>query len=552
MKVKFVGAIDGVTGSCSWLKHEASGTQLLVDCGMHQGTHDTQFKNHEKFPFCPSEIKYVLLTHAHIDHCGLLPRLVKEGFRGHVYCTSATRDVAKLLLEDSARQQEDYSQRHVDQIKWHAIDRHNFAWKDMLRLSDGLSVNFLRSSHVLGAAMVSVAWQTSDRNESGQPVLKSICFSGDIGCQDKTNCYLPLMKDGFEPFPNADYLVVESTYGATVRDKEYKIAQNRLASLSAVVEGTILGKGGKVFIPTFSFHRAQELIADLLWLADDEVFADEPMFCHGRPLRVAVHSSLATKLCKVYGQHLNARVSSGKYQYLNNELPERIGMTGDQLSRIFSDLGSGRKVTLPGLEIVPVTGGGKDGVRARDWADVIIASSGMCDHGPAKHYLERLGRDPKNTVVTTGFMSASSAGKKFVSNALDPESHHTGAEVIEMSHYYSAHGDQTKLLDHIFNLEGLTDKMRETIVFINHGESSRKSVFEESIRNRASLRRHGDRRISDIQIADGKWFNLDSGCYEDGPRPEDELRKTMEAKGLSAEDVRGLIERLGKNPIPIQ
>ncbi|MBJ7302267.1 hypothetical protein, partial [Marinobacter salarius] len=100
------------------------------------------------------------------------------------------------------------------------------------------------------------------------------------------------------------------------------------------------------------------------------------------------------------------------------------------------------------------------------------------------------------------------------------------------------------LLDHIFNLEGLTDKMRETIVFINHGETNRKSVFEESIRNRASLRKHGDRRIADIQIADGKWFNLDSGCYEDGPNPEDELRDAMVEKGLSAEDVKKLIEQL--------
>tara|TARA_Y100001001_G_C8006143_1_gene308090 strand:+ start:1163 stop:2800 length:1638 start_codon:yes stop_codon:yes gene_type:complete len=544
MKVKFVGAIDGVTGSCSWLKHEASGTQLLVDCGMHQGTHDTQFKNYEKFPFCPSEIKYVLLTHAHIDHCGLLPRLVKEGFRGHVYCTAATRDIAKLLLADSARQQNDYKQRHVDQIKWHAIDQNDFSWRKMLRLADGLSVNFMRSSHVLGAAMISIAWQTSEIDESGKPLLKSICFSGDIGCQDKTNCHLPLMKDGFEPFPNADYLVVESTYGATVRNPEFKVAQNRLAALSDAVKHTVFAKCGKVFIPSFSFHRAQEVIADFIWLAEQEASEDEPMFDQGRPLRVALHSSLATKLCKVFGQYLDARVSSGKYQYLNNELPERIGMSGEQLSKVFRELGSGRTVTLPGLEIEPVSGGRQDTDRARDWADVIVASAGMCDHGPAKHHLEELGQNPKNTLLTTGFMSASSAGKRFVTNALDPESDRNGAEVIEMSHFYSAHGDQTKLLDHIFNLEGYTSLMRETVVFINHGESNGKSAFREAVEKRASQRKPSDRRVSDIQVANGQWFNLDTRCYEDGPRPEDELKKAMFEKGLSAEDVKKLIEQL--------
>lgn len=544
MKVKFIGAIDGVTGSCSWLKHEASNTQILVDCGMHQGTHETQFKNHEKFPFRPAEIKYVLLTHAHIDHCGLLPRLVKEGFRGHVYCTSATREVAKLLLADSARQQNDYKQRHVDQIKWHAIDQNEFSWRKMLRLSNGLSVNFLRSSHVLGAAMVSIAWQTNELDESGKPFLKSICFSGDIGCQDKTNCYLPLMKDGFEPFPNADYLVVESTYGGTVRDPEHKIARNRLAALSEAVKRTVFGKGGKVFIPSFSFHRAQELIADFIWLAEEEASKDEPMFHERRPLQVALHSSLATKLCDVFGQYLNARVSSGKYQYLNNELPERIGMTGDQLAKVFTELGEGRKVTLSGLEIEPVSRGGQHGDTAKGRADVIIASAGMCDHGPAKNHLEELGKDPKNTLATTGFMSAGSAGKRFVSKALDPLSGYTGAEVVEMSHYYSAHADQTKLLDHIFNLEGYTSVMRESVVFINHGENSGKSLFKEAIADRASERKPNDRRISDIQLAKGQWFNLDTGNYEDGPRPEEELQKTMLEKGLSADDVKKLIEQV--------
>ncbi len=168
----------------------------------------------------------------------------------------------------------------------------------------------------------------------------------------------------------------------------------------------------------------------------------------------------------------------------------------------------------------------------------------MCDHGPAKHHLEELGKDSKNTLITTGFMSAGSAGKRFISKALDPMSDHTGADVVEMSHYYSAHGDQTKLLDHIFNLEGYTASMRETVIFINHGEDNGKTAFKEAIANRAREIKPNDRRISEIQLANGQWFNLDTGRYEDGPRPEEELKKAMLEKGLSADDVKKLIEHV--------
>jgi len=541
MKVKFVGAIDGVTGSCAWLKHEATGTQLLVDCGMHQGPHEIAFKNHEKFPFIPAEIKYLLLTHAHIDHCGLIPRLVKEGFKGYVYCTAATRDIGKLLLQDSAGQdQTDYQQRHVNQIQWHAVDDGDFSWRNTLRLEDGLSVSYMRSSHVLGAAMLSVRWKVDSDDES-QTKLRSICFSGDIGCQDKENCYLPLLKDGFEPYANADYLVVESTYGGTVRPTEYKMPYKRLVRLSETIERTVFTKGGKVLVPAFSFHRTQEIITDLIWLAEDDASDDQPMFTGARPLRVAVHSSLATKICAVYGRHLNSRVCNGKYQYLNNELPGRIGMTGDDLSQIFTELGKGNPVRLGSLELTPINGGAHQTRPEIDRADVIVASSGMCDNGPAKHYLKRLGKDPRNTLLTTGFMSAGSAGKQFLLNASNPDYTEPKAEVVEMSHYYSAHGDQEKLLNHIFNLAGYTDDLRDAVVFINHGESNVKRILRDMIKRRASDKNKSDRFVVDVLTADRRWFNLDTNCPEDELSPAEDLRRLMQQNGLSAEDVQRLI-----------
>ena len=545
MKVKFVGAIDGVTGSCAWLKHEATGTQLLVDCGMHQGPHEVEFKNYEDFPFVPSQIQYVLLTHAHIDHCGLIPRLIKEGFKGYVYCTAATRDIAKLLLGDSAKQgQTDYQQKHVDDIKWHAVDDREFNWRKTLRLEDGLSVSFMRSSHVLGAAMLSIRWQVDSGNEA-QPMLRSICFSGDIGCQDKGNCYLPLLKDGFEPYPNADYLVVESTYGGLARPDQYKMSSNRLERLSETIKHTVRTKGGKVLVPAFSFHRTQEVIADLIWLAEHDAADDDSMFSGSRPLRVALHSSLAAKICQVYGEHLKARVSNGKYQYFNDELQGRIGMDGDELARVFAELGKGRPVRLRSLELSPIAGGAKQNGTEVNRADVIIASSGMCDHGPAKIHLKRLGKDPRNTLLTTGFMSASSAGKQFLVKASNPDHNDPIAEVVEMSHYYSAHGDQRKLLDHVFNLAGYTDGVRDTVVFINHGESSGKAILNEVIEKRALNKNPGDRVVSDILTADGRWFNLNTRNYEDEFSPAEELRRLMQQKGLNAVDIQRLLEGNG-------
>jgi metallo-beta-lactamase family protein len=166
----------------------------------------------------------------------------------------------------------------------------------------------------------------------------------------------------------------------------------------------------------------------------------------------------------------------------------------------------------------------------------------MCDHGPAKYYLDHLGGDPRNTLVTTGFMSAGSAGKQFLVDAQNSEVSASRAEVVEMSPFYSGHGDQTKLLDYIFNLAGYTDDLRDTIVFINHGESGGKQGLVSQVQQRATANYQGDRHVSDTLIANGNWYNLDSGEYEDELSPEEELHRLMHENGLSPEDVRRLLK----------
>lgn len=261
LKIKFVGAIEGVSGSCTWLHHTDSDTQFLVDCGMHQGTEREEWANSQAFPFQAARLKYVLLTHAHIDHCGLLPRLVREGFTGMVYATRATRELTELMLLDAARVSRMFTEHEVRQIRWSVLDDDlGFKWGRSIRLAEGIWMAYLRSSHILGACLISIGWKVNDDN-------RSICFSGDVGSQTDENAYLPLMKSGQHPFADTDYIVVESTYGGRVRAQEHQDSQLRLARLAEVIAHTLFVKGGKVLMPAFSLHRAQELLMDVLhWM----------------------------------------------------------------------------------------------------------------------------------------------------------------------------------------------------------------------------------------------------------------------------------------------
>ena len=266
MKLKFVGATERVTGSCTWLKYRD--TEFLVDCGMIQGEAHDVYENNKPFPFEPKEIKFVLLTHAHLDHCGLIPRLYKEGFIGKVYCTKATARLSREIMLDASKigKGKLYSEEDVDQVKFFYFDeRPKFTWGHGCPVDNDLFVFPYRSSHILGACSIQILWVPHGLKNNPK-TNKGILFTGDVGNNTKKNCYQPLLKHQHSPYPRLNYIVCESTYGNRPRDPEERSLEHRINKLEEVMIKTIYEKQGNLIIATFSLHRTQEILFDLYYL----------------------------------------------------------------------------------------------------------------------------------------------------------------------------------------------------------------------------------------------------------------------------------------------
>lgn len=527
LKIKFVGAIEGVSGSCTWLHHTDSDTQFLVDCGMHQGTEREEWANSQAFPFQVARLKYVLLTHAHIDHCGLLPRLVREGFTGMVYATRATRELTELMLLDAARVSGMFTEQEVKQICWSVLDDDlGFKWGRSIRLAEGIWMAYLRSSHILGACLISIGWKVNDGN-------RSICFSGDVGCQTDENAYLPLMKSGQHPFPDTDYIVVESTYGGRVRAQEHQDSQLRLARLAEVIAHTLFVKGGKVLMPAFSLHRAQELLMDVLhWMKVSLPASRQAPEHRGndRLITANVHAPLGHAVTQVYAKHLCSMSPNGKFKYLNAELCESLTMHADEIQAMLQRVVEHGRFKAGDGGYLSMT---KPKQPSNFEADIVIASAGMCDNGPVVNYLDRWGNNPRNTVILTGYQSAGSKGAELMQRAtespalmdsLSPDL----AEVVDMSPYYSAHADQQMLLDFLFRTNGFGGNKPATLL-INHGNPASKYELRKAVQMRADSRKENDRQIKEVRIADARWLNLDSGQVIEQSLSEQALLNELEA-----------------------
>ena len=259
MLIKFIGALGRVTGSCSLLKYRETGVEFLVDCGMVQGDIHSEFENNKKWPFNPEDIKFILLTHAHLDHCGLIPRLYDEGFNGKVICTNATAKLAKEVLLDSAKIGNLYTQRTVNKIRFYRPDKdQDFEYGKDIKIDKGIYISFLRSSHILGSVSIGVKWRKNSQE-------KVILFSGDLGNNTKNNLYQPLLNSFQLPLNKPNYIVLESTYGSKERDIKNKSYDNRINALKEIVFN-IIDKKGKLIIPAFSLHRTQQILFDLHYI----------------------------------------------------------------------------------------------------------------------------------------------------------------------------------------------------------------------------------------------------------------------------------------------
>jgi metallo-beta-lactamase family protein len=513
MKIKFVGAIDGITGSCSWLKHIGSGTQWLVDCGMNQGV-QAGFKNERPFVFTPTEITGVILTHAHIDHCGLIPKLYKEGFKGKVYCTEATAEISKIQLKSAVKHLSPklYSDQDVDSIQWAPFDTdERFNWGKSIALVPNIKITPMRGSHMLGSSAIQLSWKVSES------LWRNILFTGDVGNNTDDNTQYPMLKANHNAFPNSDYIMIESTYGARIREDQHKNLENRQAELWGVINETINSAKGKVLIPVFAAQRAQDVVLDcIVGLCNLSLIKD-----NGEPLKILMHSPSIAKLNKVYAQQLEKTFwtkSGQKNQYLNdllkailkpNELQDFISLLNTKTS---SDGVLSAKAKFKG-GVVQVS---SDPNLSTDDFDIIISSSGMAEGGFIVKHLNRYQGDVRNTILITGYQAQGTKGALLCN---EPES--VAARIVNLSPYYSGHADQSILLDLVFTISGFPQQS-DTTIFLNHGEYLAKDSFSGALQQRENEKNKEDRRLREVIIPDSEssWFDLNNDKFESFESPE--------------------------------
>jgi metallo-beta-lactamase family protein len=416
VKLSFHGAAEGVTGSCHLLT--CGGRRILVDCGFFQGKRHADEDNAGDFGFDPASVDILLLTHAHLDHCGRIPLLVKRGFQGEIITTAPTRDLAKLVLLDSANIQEEDAEHASRRMRrqgrepiaplfdvtdtLRALDFFGriAAYDAPIDLGDGVTARFINAGHILGSASIVLDLTEGD-------LSRRIVFSGDLG-----NAGRPVLPDPSPP-PEADYVVMESTYG----DRPHRSFDASVAELLDAVRQT-LARGGNVVIPTFALERAQEILFFLSeGVENGELPASLPVFLDS-PMAVSA-TEIFRRYPDAFKPDFRESISSGKDPF---QLPQL------RFTRRVSE----------SMEINRIKGGA-----------VIMAGSGMCTGGRVRHHLKHNIWRAESSVVFVGFAAAGTLGRRIVDGA--KEVRLFGEEIavrarIHTINGFSAHADQGELL----------------------------------------------------------------------------------------------------------
>lgn len=449
MNIKFCGAAEGVTGSCHLI--ESEGRKILLDCGQFQGGRKQEALNFEPFPFEPSEIDVLVLSHAHIDHSGRIPLLVKRGFNGDIYCTDATADLLEIMLRDSAYIHEKEAQwktkKNERQGRPPAEPLYTIAdaeialkhikpilYDQLVKIMDGVEIVFNDAGHILGSSIVEL-WVT----EAGK--TSKIVFTGDLGVEDR-----PILRDPTK-IKKADFVIMEATYGNRLHPKE----EMRIDSLMEIVEKTF-ARGGTVVIPSFAVGRTQELIYEFNRIKDDPQY--QKIF---RGIRVYIDSPMATNATKVF--KANAQVFDAEAKdYL---------LRGDQ------------PLDFEGLYFTKSTQESMALNRDRN-PKIIISASGMCEAGRIKHHLRHNLWDPRCSVVFVGYQAEGTLGRRLLEGAdevtLFGEAIKVAAEIHNLEGF-SGHADRDGLLSWV---SGLQEKPRQ--IFLVHGEEDAKRDLAQSIK----------------------------------------------------------------------
>jgi metallo-beta-lactamase family protein len=465
MKLTFWGAARTVTGSKHLLELD-NGRRVLLDCGLFQGRRSESEQANRNFGFEAASVDAVILTHAHIDHAGLLPKLYREGFRGRVYATHATYDLASLLLYDSAHIQESdvdfvnrirerkgqdpveplYDEDDVEGILSRFV---TVSYGDSFRPVDGVRAVFRDAGHILGSATVTLAIE-----ERGRTI--SLGFTGDVGSPGR-----PILRDP-DSMDVCDYLIAESTYGG----KTHEPVDQARARLADVIARTS-ARGGKVIVPAFAVGRTQEIVHALDRLQNERQLPPIPVF---------VDSPLAVNATGVFMAHPEC-FDADLRRYLRDD-PNPFGF--EKLTYI-RDVQESKKLNASRVPMV------------------IISASGMCEAGRVLHHLRNNIEDPRTTVLMVGFCADHTLGKKLIDGLEEVrifgEPHRVRAEVVVMNSY-SAHADEPGLLAVV----GAQDPKRLKRIYLVHGAPDRQEAF------RSTLLREGYRDV--IIPEHGESFEL--------------------------------------------
>jgi len=449
MKLSFHGAAQGVTGSCHLL--ECAGKRILVDCGFYQGGRELEEENANDFGFDPASIDYLLLTHAHLDHCGRIPLLVNRGFEGEIITTAASRELARLVMLDAAGLQEEearYRNRRahkrgkspeaivplyttLDALNALEFFGRTAHYHEAMPLADGIQATFIDAGHILGSACVLLELAEGSRQ-------RRVLFSGDLGLSDR-----PILRDPDRP-PAVDVVVMETTYG----DRQHKQLEPSIDELYEAINDTLV-RGGNIVIPTFALERAQEL---LFYLHAGKSQGILPGF-----LQVFLDSPMAISATEIFRRHRECYDEHTNSLFTSGEDPFQ-----------FSGLHFTRE-TADSMAINQISGGA-----------VIMAGSGMCTGGRIRHHLKRHLSHEHSSIVFVGYAARGTLARRIVDGAKSVRIFGDEYPVRASIHTiggFSAHAGQTELLAW-HGHTGTPD-----ITFLVHGEKDSMTAFSQLLQN---------------------------------------------------------------------
>ena len=438
MKLTFCGASHEVTGSCYLL--EINGKKIVVDCGMFQGSDFSEGKNYDAFPFNPKEIYAVLVTHAHLDHVGRLPKLVKEGFAGKIYGTEGTLELAELVLHDAWNVMADEERKYQKPVLYSEQDIagtvalfHGINYREVIDLGNEITAEFRDAGHIFGASFITVKGEG-----------KAIGFSGDVG-----NVHVPILKDT-ENLPELDVLLVESTYG----DRIHEDKETRTEIIARLIEEAAK-RGGTIMIPAFSIERTQEFLYELHKLQQHE---------HRLPeMPIFLDSPLAIKATEVFKRH---------HEYYDAEAAKEI-MLGDDF------------LNFPQLKVTSTREDSKT-INSVPGPKMVIAGAGMMNGGRILHHAMRYLSDPKSTLIIVGYQAHGTLGRKLYEGARMVKIHGEDIPVhctIKAIGGLSAHADQKKLLEWVGSGPNGAPKK----IFCIHGEEHAATELAHRLRDKYAV-----------------------------------------------------------------